>query len=68
MQRKHMLIIDWNDRGVEDSDEVVVFAQSDEEAERKGRAKWRMTIGAKWPHCRITKIKILRQNQVQKLA
>lgn len=68
MQRKHLLIIDWIDGNVEDSDEVVVFAASEDEAESKGRRKWRTTIGAQWPHCRITKIKILRQNQFQKLA
>ena len=59
MHRKHLVIIDWIDGKVEDSDEITVFADSPAEAIRKAREKWRLTIGAKWPCCRITDSKIL---------
>lgn len=68
MQRKHHLIIDWVDGEVEDSDEIVVFAESTDEAIRKAKAKWRLTIGAAWPHCRITGASIIRPAIVKKLA
>lgn len=68
MHRKHTVIIDWIDGDVEDSDEIVVFADSADEAARKARAKWRMTIGAKWPNCRIAAVSIVRGAAVKKLA
>lgn len=68
MQRKHTLIIDWVDGEVEDSDEIVVFAESTDEAIRKAKAKWRMTIGAEWPHCQITGISIIRPAAIKNIA
>lgn len=54
-----IVLISWIDGDVEDCDEVRVSADTDAEALRKARQKWRMTIGAQWPHCRIIWSKIL---------
>lgn len=58
-RRKFTLAVNWNDRGVEDADEVVVYADTADEAESAARAKWRMTIGARWPHLAMTDVLIL---------
>lgn len=58
-RRKYVLAVSWDDRGVEDADEVVVFAESAAEAKSAARSKWRLTIGAQWPHCRVTDVSIL---------
>ena len=68
MHRKHTVIIDWEDRGVEDSDEIVVFADSAAHAVQKAREKWRLTIGIKWPHCRIVEAKAYTRQELQKFA
>ena len=68
MHRKHVVIIDWDDRGVEDTDEIVVFADSPSQAISKAKEKWRLTIGAKWPHCRIVDSKILTRRDTHQLA
>lgn len=53
------VIVDWTDGDVIDADEVVVYADSSSEAISKARQKWRMTIGAVWPHCRLDRAWIL---------
>lgn len=58
-RRKFTLAVHWDDRGIEDADEVVVYAESAAAAKSAARAKWRMTIGAKWLHLRVTEIVIL---------
>lgn len=68
MHRKHVVIIDWDDRGVEDADEIVVFADSAAQAVQKAREKWRLTIGIKWPQCRIVEAKAYTRQELQKLA
>jgi hypothetical protein len=68
MHRKHTVIIDWNDRGVEDADEIVVFADSSAQAIKKAKEKWRTTIGLKWPHCRIVEARAYTRQELQKLA
>ena len=62
------VLIDWIDGDVEDSDEVRVSAESAAEAIRKARAKWRMTIGAQWPHCKIVSATILTPEKIRGLA
>lgn len=57
--RKWIVAIDWIDKDVEDTDEVVVFATTAEEAKRIACERWSSTIGAKWPHCRFCKAWIL---------
>ncbi len=68
MHRKHTVIIDWDDRGVEDSDEIVVFADSAAQAVQKAREKWRLTIGIKWPQCRIVEAKVLPRRAAHQFA
>lgn len=58
-RRKFTLAVHWDDRGIEDADEVVVYAESAAAAKSAARAKWRMTIGAQWPHLRVTEIVVL---------
>lgn len=52
--RKYTVVCQWTDSGeVGDADEIVVYAESPEMAVDKARKKWRMTIGAEWPQCRL---------------
>lgn len=57
--KRWIVICDWTDGDIFDADEVVVFADSAEEAVSKARQKWRMTVGAQWPHCRLSRAWIL---------
>lgn len=57
---KWVVAIDWEDRGVIDTDEVVVYEATESEAICKASQKWRMTIGAEWPHCKLLKAWILK--------
>jgi hypothetical protein len=57
--KRRIVVVDWVDGDVSDSDEVVVVCQDDETAISRAKAKWRMTIGAEWPHCRIQKVEVL---------
>ena len=57
--RKYTVVCEWSDAPVEDADEVVVHADSASEAVAKAKKKWRLTIGAEWPHCRLTKAFVL---------
>lgn len=51
---RYTIVCEWSDSGeVEDADEVVVVADSPASALAKARKKWRMTIGAEWPQCRL---------------
>ncbi len=59
MARRYAVIVDWTDGEVVDADEVVVYADSAAEAIRKARSKWRITVGAVWPHCRLDRAWIL---------
>lgn len=67
-QRRYIVLIDWIDEDVEDADEITVFAETEHEAISKARSKWRMTIGAKWPQCRITGARLLSPSRTKKLA
>lgn len=57
--KRWTVICDWTDGDIFDADEVVVYADSSAEAISKARQKWRMTIGAAWPHCRLNRTWIL---------
>jgi hypothetical protein len=63
-QRKFVVLVDWIDGDVEDSDEIVVFADDAERAVLAARRKWKMTIGAEWPHCRILQSKVLTRSRL----
>lgn len=55
-RRRFSVGISWDDRGVEDTDIVTVYADDVGEAKLQARKKWRMTIGAEWPHCKMTEV------------
>lgn len=62
---RYTVICQWEDSGadggyaVEDADEIVVVTDTLAEAVSKARRKWRVTIGAEWPHCRLTNAFVL---------
>ena len=41
------------------ADEIVVSADSAAEAVAKAKKKWRLTVGAEWPHLRLIKAEVL---------
>jgi hypothetical protein len=58
--RKYTVVMEWSETGGEsDADEVAVFADSAAEAVVKARSRWRVTIGAEWPHCRLIRAWVL---------
>jgi len=63
--RKHTVICEWSDSGpkggiaVEDNEQVVVHAESANEAIAKAKKKWRLTVGLEWPTCRLTNAYVL---------
>ena len=50
---RYTVICQWDDRGVIDADEVIVVTDTPEMAIERARKKWRLTIGAEWPQCRL---------------
>lgn len=52
-QKKWTVIVDWVDGVVTDSDEVVVYAETESAAISKAREIWRIAVGLRWPSCRI---------------
>jgi hypothetical protein len=59
MAKKRTVVwIHWIDGEVSDTDEVVVYADSPASAKTAASDKWQMTIGARWPNCRIEEAEI----------
>lgn len=71
--RKYTVICEWSDAGpkgghaVVDADEVVVHADSASSAIAKAKKKWRLTVGAEWPTCRLTKVFILTAKKLMEM-
>jgi hypothetical protein len=63
--RKYTVVCEWSDAGpkggyvVEDAEDVVVHADSANEAVAKAKKKWRLTVGLDWPTCRLTNAYVL---------
>jgi hypothetical protein len=57
--RKRTVIVEWEDSGVEDADEIVVYSDTLAQAVDKAKKKWRMTIGAEFPSCRLVNAFVL---------
>lgn len=57
--RKWVVALDWVDGDVEDTDESVVFADSAAVAVATAKARWVLSIGTRWPHCRLERAYIL---------
>lgn len=69
MPRKRWIVcVDWIDGPVEDTDEVVVYAESASRARSLARQRWRLTKGAEWPNCRIQKIFVLTKKVIERLG
>ena len=60
--RQWIVVIDWADGDVEDSDEVSVYAASSGEAISMARETWQQTYGSQWPSCEIAAATALEQN------
>jgi hypothetical protein len=56
---RRTVVIDWRDNDATDSDEMQIWASSDEEAKTEAKKRWRTQIGFEWPSCRITRCWIL---------
>jgi hypothetical protein len=66
---RYTVICEWSDSGnaVEDADEIVVVTDTPALAVEKARKKWRLTIGAEWPTCRLTNAFVLTPEKLAKL-
>lgn len=65
----YTVLVDWHDNDVEDTDEIQVNgAKSALSAISKAKRAWRLTYGAKYPHCRITRIRILTDSLLRQIA
>ncbi len=61
MDRRFNVLVEWEDsedKDHMDADEVQVWAEDADCAIRKARKEWRMTIGAKFPRCVITDVRM----------
>jgi hypothetical protein len=52
---RRIVVIDWQDHDVTDSDEMQIWANSDAEATAAARKKWRLDVGYQWPGCQIVR-------------
>lgn len=69
MRKKRWIVaIDWADGDVEDTAEVCVYAESSAEAKSAASRKWRLTIGAEWPSCRVQRVFIVTDDLVKRLC
>ena len=53
---KYTVICEWVNALTIDADQIAVYAESQEAAIEKARKKWRLTIGAEWPDCRLGEV------------
>lgn len=60
--------VDATDNDHTDCDEVQVMAASAASAIAAARKKWRLTIGAEWPRCRLEKTWILTPSLMEGFA
>lgn len=58
-KKKWIVVVDWIDEIVTDSDQVAVYAETTDEAVMRAKAKWRATVGMQWPSCRIERAWVL---------
>lgn len=63
-----IVAVDWIDGDVEDTSEILVYAESARQAVSEAKKKFRLTNGTQWPSCRIQRAFILTDKAAQKLA
>lgn len=65
----YTVLVDWHDNDVEDTDEIQVRGvKSALSAISKAKRQWREAYGAQYPHCRITRIRILTEKLRRQIA
>ncbi len=70
-KKSYRVVCEWvdaMDNDHTDSDEIQVMATSAASAIAAARKKWRLTIGAEWPRCRLEKTWILTPSRTKELA
>lgn len=67
-KKKWIVIVDWVDGVVSDSDEVVVFAGSESAAISGARKKWKDTVADQWPNCLIESAWVLTREREAQLG
>jgi hypothetical protein len=66
--KRWIVVIDWVDGDVSDSDEVAVIADSGAQAVKKAVMRWTPKTLAKWPNCVVEKVEILTPARLRGLA
>jgi len=56
------ILVEWEDRGNCDADEIVVRAATKSEARAIARQRWWKTNLAEWPSCRIRAVRTICEN------
>jgi hypothetical protein len=56
------ILVEWEDRGNCDADEIVVRAATKSEARAIARQRWWKTNRPEWPSCRIRAVRTIREN------
>lgn len=65
---RYVVIVAWEDRGVEDADEIEVVAETPQGAVQKARRKWREAVFQSYPACRIVQAFVLTAAKMRALA
>ena len=65
---QYRVVCEWENDLTMDADEMTVFADSAESALDKARKKWRLTIGAEWPDCKLGQVFIVPSARSAKLV
>jgi hypothetical protein len=58
----YTVLVEWEDQGICDADEIVVRARTKSEANSIARQRWWKTNLAEWPSCRIRTVRTIREN------
>jgi hypothetical protein len=66
--KRWIVIVDWVDGEIEDSDEMTVWAKTAAGATSKARAAWSETKGAEWPNSRIQKVFVVTPKRLRSLV
>lgn len=61
-----IVCVDWIDGSVEDTSEVVVFAESADAAKAAAAKKWRLTNGADTSSCRVQRVFVLTKELISR--
>lgn len=65
---RYVVIVAWEDRGVEDADEIEVVAENQQGAIQRAKRRWREAVFQSYPACRIVQAFILTAAKKRALA